>query len=122
MAMGVSMTREEAPGLLGWCQLDLEMVKALLVGGIASRDTLGFSPRLNRLLDEDEVVLSGDGNSDGVVSSEITTTDLNDASGCISSLGPLADLIQKGRHGIGLVDQATEVETDNGALEAVQSD
>lgn len=78
--MGVSVSREETPGLLDRCQLNLEMVKVLLVGGIASGDTLGFNPRLDRLLDEDEVVLSGDGNSDGVVSSEVTATDLNNAS------------------------------------------
>lgn len=121
VAMGVGVAREEAPGLFGGGQLDLEMVEVLFVRGIASGDTLGFNPRLDRLLNEDVVVLSGDRNSDGVVSREVAATDLNDASGCLGRLGSLPDLLQKGRHGIGLVDQTTEVEADNSALEAVQS-
>lgn len=118
VAMGVGMAREETLGILGRGHLDLEMVKVLFVGGIASGNTLGFDPRLDRLLNEAEVVISGDGNSDGVISSEVTATDLNNTAGCISRLRALADLLQKGRHGVGLVDQATKVEADNSALEA----
>lgn len=91
--MGVSVSREETPGIFGGRQLNLEIVKVLLVGGIASSDALGLNPRLDRLLDEDEVVLSGDGKSDSVVSSEVTATDLNDTTGCISCLRTLADLL-----------------------------
>lgn len=121
VAMGVCVARQEAPGLLGGGQLDLEIVKVLFVRGVTSCDTLGFDPRLDRLLDEYEVVLSGDGNSHSVVGSEVATANLNNTAGCISCLRALADLLQKGRHGVGLVDQTTEVEADDSALHTVQT-